>query len=102
MGVRVPWKMSSHLAGTGAVLPSSGFMVRWISPPAIHHFSVLGGILRSSYLVNRPVCCNLPDPLDPDPVLVISQRHSLPRQEPGNNLVRFPVDSRQLRRPLPA
>src|ERR1041385_912517 len=46
MGVRVPWKMSSHLAGTGAVLPSSGFMVRWISPPAMHHFSLLGGIVK--------------------------------------------------------
>src|ERR1041385_6809571 len=44
MGVRVPWKRSSHLAGTGAVLPKSGFMVRWSSPPAMHHFSLLGGI----------------------------------------------------------
>src|ERR1041385_1339819 len=102
MGVRVPWKTSSHLAGTGAVLPSSGFMVRWISPPAMHHFSALGGIFRPSNLLNRTVRRNLPDPVDPDPVLIISQRHSLSRQEPSDYLVRFPVDAGQLRRPLPA
>src|ERR1043166_6632802 len=101
MGVRVPWNTKSHLAGTGAVLPRSGFIVRWSSPPAIHHFSLLGGI-RPPYLVDRPVSRNLPDALDPNPVLVIGERHSLPGQEPGDHLVRLPVDAGQLRRPLPA